>query len=130
MAHARVTRALSLARLISTCLAATSKYRATLVKRARHALAALHSALAEVCFDYILKSLEGATYAKSPPSVALNPIIKFTTMFGMLAVELAVSLTKDQGPAFTTVFAALFMLVSVFFVWRSFYGMRIEKEKV
>jgi K(+)-stimulated pyrophosphate-energized sodium pump len=66
---------------------------------------------------------------KDTSSVALNPIIKFTTLFGLLAVELAVSLTKDQGPAFTTVLAALFMLVSIFFVWRSFYGMRIEKEK-
>ena len=66
---------------------------------------------------------------KDTSSVALNPIIKFTTLFGLLAVELAVSLTKNQSPAFTTVLAAAFMLVSVFFVWRSFYAMRIEKEK-
>jgi len=66
---------------------------------------------------------------KDTSSVALNPIIKFTTLFGLLAVELAVSLTKDQGPVFTTVLAAAFMLVSIFFVWRSFYGMRIEKDK-
>jgi K(+)-stimulated pyrophosphate-energized sodium pump len=66
---------------------------------------------------------------KDTSSVALNPIIKFTTLFGLLAVELAVSLTKGQGPAFTTGLAAAFLLVSIFFVWRSFYAMRIEKDK-
>jgi len=60
--------------------------------------------------------------------VALNPIIKFTTLFGLLAVELAVSLTNDQGATLTNVLAAAFLLVSIFFVWRSFYGMRIEKQ--
>ncbi|MBZ5609781.1 MAG: sodium-translocating pyrophosphatase [Acidobacteriia bacterium] len=65
---------------------------------------------------------------KDTSSVALNPIIKFTTLFGLLAVELAVSLTHDQGPMFTNVLAAAFLLVSIFFVWRSFYGMRIEKQ--
>jgi K(+)-stimulated pyrophosphate-energized sodium pump len=65
---------------------------------------------------------------KDTSSVALNPIIKFTTLFGLLAVQLAVSLTNDQGPTFTNILAALFFLVSVFFVWRSFYGMRIEKQ--
>ena len=66
---------------------------------------------------------------KDTSSVALNPIIKFTTLFGLLAVELAVSLTKDQGSTMTTVLAGAFLLVSIFFVWRSFYGMRIEKDK-
>jgi len=66
---------------------------------------------------------------KDTSSVALNPIIKFTTLFGLLAVELAVSLTKDQGSTFSLILAAVFLLVSIFFVWRSFYGMRIEKEK-
>jgi K(+)-stimulated pyrophosphate-energized sodium pump len=66
---------------------------------------------------------------KDTSSVALNPIIKFTTLFGLLAVELAVSLTKGQGSAFTTGLAAAFLLVSIFFVWRSFYAMRIEKDK-
>ena len=42
---------------------------------------------------------------KDTSSVALNPIIKFTTLFGLLAVELAVSLTKDQGPMLTSVLA-------------------------
>jgi K(+)-stimulated pyrophosphate-energized sodium pump len=65
---------------------------------------------------------------KDTSSVALNPIIKFTTLFGLLAVELAVSLTHDQGPTFTNILAAIFLLISIFFVWRSFYGMRIEKQ--
>jgi K(+)-stimulated pyrophosphate-energized sodium pump len=65
---------------------------------------------------------------KDTSSVALNPIIKFTTLFGLLAVELAVSLTNDQGPMISNVLAAVFLLISVFFVWRSFYGMRIEKQ--
>ncbi len=65
---------------------------------------------------------------KDTSSVALNPIIKFTTLFGLLAVELAVSLTHDQGPTFTNILAAVFLLISIFFVWRSFYGMRIEKQ--
>ena len=63
---------------------------------------------------------------KDTSSVALNPIIKFTTLFGLLAVELAVSLTKEQGPAITHILAALFLAVALFFVYRSFYGMRIE----
>jgi len=65
---------------------------------------------------------------KDTSSVALNPIIKFTTLFGLLAVELAVSLTQDRGPLFTHVLAAIFLLISVTFVWRSFYAMRIEKQ--
>jgi K(+)-stimulated pyrophosphate-energized sodium pump len=63
---------------------------------------------------------------KDTSSVALNPVIKFTTLFGLLAVELAVSLTEQRGAGFTHVLAALFFLVSVVFVWRSFYRMRIE----
>ena len=66
---------------------------------------------------------------KDTSSVALNPIIKFTTLFGLLAVELAVSLTKSQGANLTTALAAVFLLISMFFVYRSFYGMRIEKGK-
>jgi K(+)-stimulated pyrophosphate-energized sodium pump len=66
---------------------------------------------------------------KDTSSVALNPIIKFTTLFGLLAVELAVSLTKSQGAGLSTGLAVAFLLVSVFFVWRSFYGMRIVAEK-
>jgi K(+)-stimulated pyrophosphate-energized sodium pump len=62
---------------------------------------------------------------KDTSSVALNPIIKFTTLFGLLAVELAVSLTRESGPGVSHVLAALFLGVSVIFVYRSFYGMRI-----
>jgi K(+)-stimulated pyrophosphate-energized sodium pump len=65
---------------------------------------------------------------KDTSSVAMNPIIKFTTLFGLLAVELAVSLTHDQSPMFTNVLAAIFLAVSLFFVYRSFYGMRIERK--
>jgi K(+)-stimulated pyrophosphate-energized sodium pump len=63
---------------------------------------------------------------KDTSSVALNPVIKFTTLFGLLAVELAVTLTRDQGSTITNVLALAFFLVSFFFVYRSFYGMRIR----
>ena len=66
---------------------------------------------------------------KDTSSVALNPIIKFTTLFGLLAVELAVSLAAEQGPTLTRVLAAIFMTVALVFIWKSFYGMRIEKDK-
>ena len=62
---------------------------------------------------------------KDTSSVALNPIIKFTTLFGLLAVELGVSMTEKQGANFSTALAVVFLLVSMVFVWRSFYGMRI-----
>ncbi|HEY6361069.1 MAG TPA: sodium-translocating pyrophosphatase [Vicinamibacterales bacterium] len=62
---------------------------------------------------------------KDTSSVALNPIIKFTTLFGLLAVELAVSLSFDMGTGVTRVLAALFFAVALIFVYRSFYGMRI-----
>jgi K(+)-stimulated pyrophosphate-energized sodium pump len=64
---------------------------------------------------------------KDTSSVALNPIIKFTTLFGLLAVELAVSLTAEQGPMLTNVLGGIFLIISACFVYRSFYGMRIEK---
>ncbi|MFM2126512.1 MAG: hypothetical protein RL328_2963 [Acidobacteriota bacterium] len=65
---------------------------------------------------------------KDTSSVALNPIIKFTTLFGLLAVELAVSLAKSQGDStLTHALAAVFIAISMYFVYRSFYGMRIEK---
>jgi K(+)-stimulated pyrophosphate-energized sodium pump len=62
---------------------------------------------------------------KDTSSVALNPVIKFTTLFGLLAVELAVSLRADLGDSAALGLAALFLAISVFFVHRSFYGMRI-----
>ena len=62
---------------------------------------------------------------KDTSSVALNPVIKFTTLFGLLAVELAVSLSATGSATLVHVLAVVFFLVSAFFVWRSFYGMRI-----
>ncbi len=66
---------------------------------------------------------------KDTSSVALNPVIKFTTLFGLLAVQLAVKMTNEQGGSFTSILAVVFFLISVFFVYRSFYGMRIGTEK-
>ncbi len=66
---------------------------------------------------------------KDTSSVAMNPVIKFTTLFGLLAVELAVSLTRDQGTGLTHILALAFFAVSVFFVYRSFYGMRISSDE-
>ena len=63
---------------------------------------------------------------KDTSSVALNPVIKFTTLFGLLAVELAVQLTAETGGNLTHILAAAFFLISFFFVYRSFYGMRIK----
>jgi K(+)-stimulated pyrophosphate-energized sodium pump len=63
---------------------------------------------------------------KDTSSVAMNPIIKFTTLFGLLAVELAVTLTAESGPALSRTLSAVFFALSLVFVWRSFYGMRIR----
>jgi len=64
---------------------------------------------------------------KDTSSVALNPVIKFTTLFGLLAVELAVQLTASQGGnGLTHILAAAFFIVSFIFVYRSFYSMRIR----
>ena len=65
---------------------------------------------------------------KDTSSVALNPVIKFTTLFGLLAVELAVSLGRDMGQGVSHLLAAVFFAISVVFVYRSFYGMRIGSE--
>jgi K(+)-stimulated pyrophosphate-energized sodium pump len=62
---------------------------------------------------------------KDTSSVALNPVIKFTTLFGLLAVSLAVRLGEQQGESMSHALAAVFFVVSVVFVYRSFYGMRI-----
>jgi len=62
---------------------------------------------------------------KDTSSVALNPIIKFTTLFGLLAVELGVSMTEKQGAGTSTLIAIVFFFAAMIFVWRSFYGMRI-----
>ena len=66
---------------------------------------------------------------KDTSSVALNPVIKFTTLFGLLAVELAVKLTLETGGNLTHVLAAVFFLISYTFVYRSFYGMRIKSAE-
>ena len=66
---------------------------------------------------------------KDTSSVAMNPVIKFTTLFGLLAVELAVKLTLEEGPAVSRLLSACFFAVSVFFVYRSFYGMRITSAE-
>jgi len=63
---------------------------------------------------------------KDTSSVAMNPVIKFTTLFGLLAVELAVTLTATQGGGLTGFLASVFFALSLVFVWRSFYGMRIK----
>jgi K(+)-stimulated pyrophosphate-energized sodium pump len=65
---------------------------------------------------------------KDTSSVALNPVIKFTTLFGLLAVELAVSLA-EKGTALTNILALVFFLISTSFVYRSFYGMRIRTDQ-
>jgi len=62
---------------------------------------------------------------KDTSSVALNPIIKFTTLFGLLAVELAVEMSLKNAPL-THILAAAFFIVSFIFVYRSFFGMRIR----
>jgi K(+)-stimulated pyrophosphate-energized sodium pump len=59
---------------------------------------------------------------KDTSSVAMNPVIKFTTLFGLLAVELAIKLDRGLSLGLSALFAA----ISMFFVYRSFYGMRIE----
>ena len=66
---------------------------------------------------------------KDTSSVALNPVIKFTTLFGLLAVELAVKLTSETSGAISHGLALAFFLVSYVFIYRSFYGMRIGSEK-
>jgi len=64
---------------------------------------------------------------KDTTSVSLNPIIKFSTLFGLLAVEIAVEI-KNHGGTYTPYVGAVLLLVALVFVWRSFYAMRIPKE--
>jgi len=65
---------------------------------------------------------------KDTSSVAMNPVIKFTTLFGLLAVELAVEMNRAGQVGLTRLLSAIFFLISVVFVYRSFYGMRIQVE--
>ncbi|MCU1341042.1 MAG: Inorganic diphosphatase [Candidatus Acidoferrum typicum] len=66
---------------------------------------------------------------KDTSSVALNPVIKFTTLFGLLAVELAVKLTAQTGGMLTHLLSLAFFVVSFVFVYRSFYSMRIRQSQ-
>ena len=66
---------------------------------------------------------------KDTSSVALNPVIKFTTLFGLLAVELGVQLSGQYGSALSHVLSAAFLLGSALFVWRTFYAMRIKTAR-
>jgi K(+)-stimulated pyrophosphate-energized sodium pump len=66
---------------------------------------------------------------KDTSSVALNPIIKFTTLFGLLAVELAISMTPEKYGNLRLILALVFIAVSMFFVHRSFYAMRIKTKE-
>jgi K(+)-stimulated pyrophosphate-energized sodium pump len=67
---------------------------------------------------------------KDTSSVAMNPVIKFTTLFGLLAVELGVYLADGGSSTLATVLAIVFFVLALFFVHRSFYGMRIEAQEV
>ena len=63
---------------------------------------------------------------KDTSSVAMNPIIKFTTLFGLLAMEIAIS---EAFREIAPIAGVVFLLIALFFVWRSFYGMRIPSNK-
>ena len=65
---------------------------------------------------------------KDTSSVAMNPVIKFTTLFGLLAVELAVEMTKNGQQGLTRILSVVFFIISAIFVYRSFYGMRIQNS--
>jgi len=65
---------------------------------------------------------------KDTSSVAMNPIIKFTTLFGLLATEIAVAMQNKNQTALKTTIAVVLFLIALVFVYRSFYGMRIPEE--
>ncbi len=67
-------------------------------------------------------AIPSAIRSRIPVRVAMNPIIKFTTLFGLLAVELAVKLT----PSTKLILSVVFLTIALSFVYRSFYGMRIR----
>jgi K(+)-stimulated pyrophosphate-energized sodium pump len=71
---------------------------------------------------------------KDTTSVALNPVIKFSTLFGLLAVEIAVKIKEaaeaGKGSDFTAIVGVVFLVVALVFVWRSFYAMRIPQREV
>ena len=69
---------------------------------------------------------------KDTSSVSLNPIIKFSTLFGLLATEISIELIlhakETGGMNYGPIIGGVFFLIGMYFVWRSFYGMRIPKE--
>ena len=69
---------------------------------------------------------------KDTTSVALNPIIKFSTLFGLLAVEIAVQMKEaaqaKNGTDYTTLIGVVMLIIAMIFVWRSFYAMRIPDK--
>jgi K(+)-stimulated pyrophosphate-energized sodium pump len=67
---------------------------------------------------------------KDTTSVAMNPIIKFSTLFGLLAVEIAISMkeTATTGHSITPYVGLVMFAIALVFIWRSFYAMRIPKE--
>lgn len=67
---------------------------------------------------------------KDTSSVSLNPIIKFTTLFGLLAVEIAVSMQSGGLIGLKLTLACIFFLIALIFVYRSFFGMRIMEEEL
>ncbi|MCS7089791.1 MAG: sodium-translocating pyrophosphatase [Verrucomicrobiota bacterium] len=66
---------------------------------------------------------------KDTSSVSMNPIIKFTTLFGLLAVEIAVAMQKAGQVGLKTSIAVVLLLIALVFVYRSFYAMRIPQER-
>jgi len=64
---------------------------------------------------------------KDTSSVSMNPVIKFTTLFGLLATEIAVTM---QSQVLKTTLGVVFMIIALVFVYRSFYGMRVGEEKL
>ncbi len=125
----------------STQAVSTGAYRAVEFIKANIKLQAIFMANAGGAWDNAKKIVEVELKAKGTPlhaaavvgdtvgdpfkdtsSVAMNPIIKFTTLFGLLAVELATEMQTGTR----LVLAAIFFAISVVFVWRSFYRMRIE----
>jgi K(+)-stimulated pyrophosphate-energized sodium pump len=65
---------------------------------------------------------------KDTSSVAMNPVINFTTLFGLLAVELGVYLSSQGNATLSKLLAVVFFVIALAFVHRSFYGMRIETQ--
>src|SRR5207237_9090696 len=66
---------------------------------------------------------------KDTSSVAMNPIIKFTTLFGLLAVGLAVEMTKSGQETLTRILSLIFLLISIVFVYRSLFCLRIQVDE-